>query len=93
MDGNTDTYEVVLKDLRPPIIARFVRLIPVTKAPMTVCMRVELYGCIWHGEHQPRAWHCPAALAQPCPGLLHIPGCAQRTPRAPGAASLGPCHE
>ncbi|XP_068067669.1 discoidin domain-containing receptor 2-like isoform X2 [Anomalospiza imberbis] len=48
IDGNTDTYDVVLKDLRPPIIARFVRLIPVTKAPMTVCMRVELYGCVWH---------------------------------------------
>lgn len=63
IDGNTDTYDVVLKDLRPPIIARFVRLIPVTKAPMTVCMRVELYGCVWHGEYP--EGHCKAALAPP----------------------------
>ncbi|KAM6399953.1 discoidin domain-containing receptor 2-like [Rhynochetos jubatus] len=48
IDGNIDTYDVVLKDLRPPIIARFIRVIPVTKTPMTVCMRVELYGCVWY---------------------------------------------
>ncbi|XP_074871143.1 discoidin domain-containing receptor 2-like isoform X1 [Carettochelys insculpta] len=45
--GNIDTYDVALKDLRPPIIARYVRVIPVTELPMTVCMRVELYGCLW----------------------------------------------
>lgn len=68
IDGNTDTYDVVLKDLRPPIIARFVRLIPVTKAPMTVCMRVELYGCVWHGEYP--EGHCKAAptCAEGIPG-------------------------
>ncbi|XP_061208983.1 discoidin domain-containing receptor 2-like isoform X1 [Neopsephotus bourkii] len=48
IQGNVDTYDVVLKDLRPPIIARFIRVMPVTKVPMTVCMRVELYGCVWH---------------------------------------------
>ncbi|NWR55287.1 DDR2 protein, partial [Bucorvus abyssinicus] len=48
IQGNIDTYDVVLKDLRPPIIARFVRVIPVTKMPVTVCMRVELYGCVWY---------------------------------------------
>ncbi|NWV08281.1 DDR2 protein, partial [Ptilonorhynchus violaceus] len=48
IDGNIDPYDVVLKDLRPPIIARFVRVIPVTRVQMTVCMRVELYGCVWH---------------------------------------------
>uniref|UniRef100_A0A8C5SVL1 Discoidin domain-containing receptor 2 n=1 Tax=Laticauda laticaudata TaxID=8630 RepID=A0A8C5SVL1_LATLA len=47
IQGNTDTYEVVLKDLRPPVIARYIRVIPVTEQPMTVCMRVELYGCVW----------------------------------------------
>ncbi|KAH0615492.1 hypothetical protein JD844_004796 [Phrynosoma platyrhinos] len=47
IQGNIDTYDVVLKDLRPPIIARYIRVIPVTEQPMTVCMRVELYGCIW----------------------------------------------
>ncbi|NXL89621.1 DDR2 protein, partial [Alectura lathami] len=48
IQGNVDTYDVVLKDLRPPIIARFIRVIPVTELPMTVCMRVELYGCVWY---------------------------------------------
>ncbi|KAM8995764.1 discoidin domain-containing receptor 2-like isoform 1-T3 [Ara ararauna] len=48
IQGNVDTYDVVLKDLRPPIIARFIRVMPVTKVPMTVCMRVELYGCVWY---------------------------------------------
>ncbi|CAH2316945.1 discoidin domain-containing receptor 2-like isoform X1 [Pelobates cultripes] len=47
MKGNVDEYEVVLTDLRPPIIARYIRVIPVTKVPMTVCMRVEFYGCVW----------------------------------------------
>ncbi|XP_074830171.1 discoidin domain-containing receptor 2-like isoform X2 [Natator depressus] len=47
IQGNIDTYDVVLKDLRPPIIARYIRVIPVTELPMTVCMRVELYGCMW----------------------------------------------
>ncbi|NWY05322.1 DDR2 protein, partial [Nothoprocta ornata] len=48
IQGNVNTYDVVLKDLRPPIIARFIRVIPVTELPMTVCMRVELYGCVWY---------------------------------------------
>ncbi|NXO00527.1 DDR2 protein, partial [Rhinopomastus cyanomelas] len=48
IQGNVDTYDVVLKDLQPPIIARFIRVIPVTKRQMTVCMRVELYGCVWY---------------------------------------------
>ncbi|NWX19889.1 DDR2 protein, partial [Aegotheles bennettii] len=48
IQGNIDAYDVVLKDLRPPIIARFIRVIPVTEMPMTVCMRVELYGCVWY---------------------------------------------
>lgn len=82
IDGNTDTYDVVLKDLRPPIIARFVRLIPVTKAPTTVCMRVELYGCVWHGEYP--EGHCKAALAPPR---------AQRESPARGTASVGPCRK
>ncbi|GCB79842.1 hypothetical protein scyTo_0018818, partial [Scyliorhinus torazame] len=45
--GNVNTYDIVLKDLRPPIIARYVRVIPVTRQPSSVCMRVELYGCVW----------------------------------------------
>uniref|UniRef100_A0A803W376 Discoidin domain-containing receptor 2 n=1 Tax=Ficedula albicollis TaxID=59894 RepID=A0A803W376_FICAL len=47
LDGNTNTYDIVLKDLEPPLIARFVRFIPVTDHSMNVCLRVELYGCVW----------------------------------------------
>ncbi|XP_058649629.1 discoidin domain-containing receptor 2 isoform X2 [Onychostoma macrolepis] len=47
IEGNSNAYDVVLKDLEPPIIARFVRFMPVTDPSMIVCMRVELYGCEW----------------------------------------------
>lgn len=50
MEGNTNAYESVIKDLYPPIITRHVRLIPVTMVSTTVCMRVELYGCPWDGK-------------------------------------------
>ncbi|XP_041847424.1 discoidin domain-containing receptor 2 [Melanotaenia boesemani] len=47
IEGNKNPYDAVLKDLEPPIIARFVRFMPVTDHSMIVCMRVELYGCEW----------------------------------------------
>ncbi|XP_053929801.1 discoidin domain-containing receptor 2 isoform X1 [Cuculus canorus] len=47
LDGNTNPYDIILKDLEPPLIARFVRFIPVTDHSMNVCLRVELYGCVW----------------------------------------------
>ncbi|XP_053325153.1 discoidin domain-containing receptor 2 [Spea bombifrons] len=47
LDGNVNPYDIVLKDLEPPIIARFLRFIPVTDHSMNVCLRVELYGCVW----------------------------------------------
>lgn len=45
--GNINPYDVVLKDLGPPIVARFVRFYPLADRVMSVCMRVELYGCPW----------------------------------------------
>uniref|UniRef100_A0AAZ3PNL4 Discoidin domain-containing receptor 2 n=1 Tax=Oncorhynchus tshawytscha TaxID=74940 RepID=A0AAZ3PNL4_ONCTS len=48
MEANDNAYVSVIKDLHPPIISRYIRLIPVTKMPTTVCMRLELYGCPWH---------------------------------------------
>ncbi|KAK1155846.1 discoidin domain-containing receptor 2-like isoform X1 [Acipenser oxyrinchus oxyrinchus] len=48
IQGNSNVYDVVLKDLRPPVIARYLRIIPVTELTSTVCMRMELYGCSWH---------------------------------------------
>lgn len=62
LDGNTNPYDIVLKDLEPPLIARFVRFIPVTDHSMNVCLRVELYGCVWLG-----GWHGPGP--SPCPSL------------------------
>ncbi|XP_030630664.1 discoidin domain-containing receptor 2 [Chanos chanos] len=47
IEGNRNAYDIVLKDLEPPIIARFVRFMPMTDPSMIVCMRVELYGCEW----------------------------------------------
>ncbi|XP_068604554.1 discoidin domain-containing receptor 2-like [Brachionichthys hirsutus] len=47
IEGNRNAYDVVLKDLEPPVVARFVRFMPVTDHSMIVCMRVELYGCEW----------------------------------------------
>lgn len=40
---------MVLKDLGPPIIARMVRFYPLADRVMSVCLRVELYGCVWTG--------------------------------------------
>ncbi|XP_030641458.1 epithelial discoidin domain-containing receptor 1 [Chanos chanos] len=47
VSGNENTYDVVLKDLGPPIIARMVRFYPLADRVMSVCLRVELYGCLW----------------------------------------------
>ncbi|XP_026540263.1 epithelial discoidin domain-containing receptor 1-like [Notechis scutatus] len=47
ISGNENTNEVVLKDLGPPIIARYIRFYPRSDRVMSVCLRVELYGCVW----------------------------------------------
>lgn len=41
---------MVLKDLGPPMVARMVRFYPRADRVMSVCLRVELYGCLWKGE-------------------------------------------
>lgn len=50
MEGNKNAYGSVINDIHPPIITRYIRVIPVTKLSTTVCMRVELYGCSWDGR-------------------------------------------
>ncbi|XP_064168489.1 epithelial discoidin domain-containing receptor 1 [Anguilla rostrata] len=52
VSGNENTYDVVLKDLGPPIVARMVRFYPLADRVMSVCLRVELYGCLWNGERE-----------------------------------------
>lgn len=64
LDGNTNPYDIVLKDLEPPLIARFVRFIPVTDHSMNVCLRVELYGCVWLGA----CW-VPGCSSPFCPSV------------------------
>ncbi|XP_057688297.1 discoidin domain-containing receptor 2 isoform X1 [Corythoichthys intestinalis] len=46
MEGNNNAYAPVINDLHPPVVTRWVRLIPLTELS-TVCMRMELYGCPW----------------------------------------------
>jgi len=48
--GNSNTYIAEMRELRPPIIARRVRFVPVSNHPRTVCMRVELFGCNSPGD-------------------------------------------
>lgn len=45
--GNENAYTFVIKELHPPIIGRYLRIIPVVVVATSVCMRVELYGCPW----------------------------------------------
>lgn len=47
ISGNEDPGGVVLKDLGPPMVARLVRFYPRADRVMSVCLRVELYGCLW----------------------------------------------
>jgi len=58
MEGNKNTYAFVSNDLHPPIIARYVRLIPITRLSTTICMRVELYGCPWEGRKRENTVLC-----------------------------------
>lgn len=59
IEGNKNTYALVTNYLHPPVITRYVRLLPITKLSTTVCMRVELYGCPWEGRmHKTHIWIC-----------------------------------
>jgi discoidin domain receptor family protein 2 len=49
LQGNVNTYTAELRDLEPPIIARALRFVPYSSRPRVVCMRVEVYGCVWQG--------------------------------------------
>lgn len=45
--GNSNTYLVEKQKLELPFVASRVRFVPYSKHPRTVCMRVEIYGCVW----------------------------------------------
>jgi len=48
--GNSNTYIAEVREISPAIIARRLRVVPHSTYPRTVCMRVELYGCMWRGD-------------------------------------------
>ncbi|MEQ2187367.1 hypothetical protein GOODEAATRI_004009, partial [Goodea atripinnis] len=70
LEGNKNTYGVFSNDLKPPIIARYVRVIPVTRLSTTVCMRVELYGCPW--EDGLVSYSAPEGQLMMLPSYPHI---------------------
>ncbi|XP_074100892.1 discoidin domain-containing receptor 2-like isoform X2 [Cotesia typhae] len=45
--GNSNTYLVERQKLELPFVASRVRFVPYSQHPRTVCMRVEIYGCMW----------------------------------------------
>nr|CAB3236729.1 epithelial discoidin domain-containing receptor 1 [Phallusia mammillata] len=48
MKGNTDMTSISKQSISPPVTgAEYVRIIPVTNRPQSVCLRLELYGCVW----------------------------------------------
>ncbi|XP_024917070.1 epithelial discoidin domain-containing receptor 1-like isoform X1 [Cynoglossus semilaevis] len=65
VSGNKNTYDIVLKDLGPPIVARVVRFHPLADRVMSVCLRVELYGCVWDDGR--------TAYTAPVGHLMHLP--------------------
>lgn len=49
-DGNTDAHSSDTIHIGPPIIAKAVRILPVVQYTQSVCLRLELYGCLWEGR-------------------------------------------
>ena len=45
MEANRDTYSKVQIDLSRPVVTTKVRVLPISKHPRMVCLRVELLGC------------------------------------------------
>uniref|UniRef100_A0A665VS82 receptor protein-tyrosine kinase n=1 Tax=Echeneis naucrates TaxID=173247 RepID=A0A665VS82_ECHNA len=67
VSGNENTYDIVLKDLGPPIVARMVRFYPLADRVMSVCLRVELYGCLWNDGL--KAYTAPVGHVMQLPGM------------------------
>lgn len=52
LTGNINTYSEVENILQPIIFASKIRLYPYSQYDRTVCLRVEVVGCIWDGEYK-----------------------------------------
>ncbi|TKR80107.1 hypothetical protein L596_014236 [Steinernema carpocapsae] len=49
IEGNSDTRSAVLRVLDGGVVAKTLRIMPVSEVTRTVCMRVEVYGCTYRG--------------------------------------------
>ena len=49
--ANEDTHSKVEIVLEEPVLTKVVRIVPVSKHPRMVCLRLELLGCRTKGEH------------------------------------------
>ncbi|CAJ0602423.1 unnamed protein product [Cylicocyclus nassatus] len=45
--GNSDTYTAELRVLDAPIVVRRLRIVPLSNSTRTVCLRLEVFGCIY----------------------------------------------
>lgn len=58
LQGNTNTYQTVEHVLRNMlVIASKVRIVPYSRHPRTVCLRVELKGCLYTGNFYNLLYH------------------------------------
>jgi len=48
--GNTNTHIAEMREVDPALIARRIRFVPYSAHTKIVCLRVELYGCVWTGQ-------------------------------------------
>ena len=58
LPGNTNTYLANVNPLNPPIVASKVRFVPHSPHKRTVCMRVEVMGCLY--EEAVISYNAPA---------------------------------
>lgn len=58
--GNQNTFTPVLRELDSPIIATKIRFVPWSDYTRTICMRVEVYGCLYAGiiAKAGLVWYC-----------------------------------
>ncbi|KJH47043.1 hypothetical protein DICVIV_06895 [Dictyocaulus viviparus] len=50
--GNSDTRTAEVRALDAPIIVRRVRIVPLSNTTRTVCLRLELYGCVYEDHNE-----------------------------------------
>ncbi|XP_060832815.1 discoidin domain-containing receptor 2-like isoform X1 [Bombus pascuorum] len=67
--GNSNTYLVEKQKLDLPFVASKVRFVPYSQHPRTVCMRVEIYGCVL--EQYVASYNAPKG-SSPGPGGRNV---------------------